>query len=219
MASRKGALLFDLDGTLTDPREGITACLRHALESIAVPTPADQDLVSWIGPPLHLAFAEYLGAERSHLVPDAISAYRERFAAVGMFENEVYAGVKLGLEELERSGWALFVATSKPTVFAERILEHFDLRKFFAGVHGSELSGQRADKGELIGHLLRHEGVSASEAIMIGDRAHDALGAGQNGVRSFGVLWGFGSPAELASAGVERSFATFAELVEALTGS
>jgi len=211
-----GALLFDLDGTLTDPREGITACFRHALESIAVAAPPDSELVSWIGPPLHRSLADHLGAERDHLLSRAVSAYRERFSRIGMFENEVYPGVRSGLEELQRSGWRLFVATSKPTVFAERILAHFDLRKYFAAVHGSELSGERAEKGDLIRHLLRQERVAANDAIMIGDRAHDVLGAQQNDVRALGVLWGYGTAAELTSAGAQNLFSTMAELVAGL---
>lgn len=216
MTMTAGALLFDLDGTLTDPRPGFTRCMRHALETIAAPVPSDPDLTCWIGPPLHRTFETYLGAERAHLVPRAVAAYRERYGTTGLFENSVYPGVAAGLHELSRNGRRLFVATSKPTVFAERILRHFELRQYFAGVYGSELSGERSDKRELIAHLLRSEAVPPQGTTMIGDRAYDMRGARSNAVRPVGALWGYGSREELEEAGAHELFTTVPELVLAL---
>lgn len=212
----KRALLFDLDGTLTDPRDGITRSIRHALERIEAPVPAEQELLRWIGPPLQRSFGEHLGAQREALVAKAVSAYRERYAAVGMFENSVYPGVSAALAELKRRGWRLFVATSKPRIFAEQILAHFELSSYFSGVHGAELSGERSDKGELIAHLLETEDIAPSDATMIGDRSHDVLGARQNAVRALGVLWGYGDVSELVDAGAEAVFSSVPELVAAL---
>lgn len=214
LAARERVLLFDLDGTLTDPREGITRCVRHALSAVGAAVPHDEELVRWIGPPLHQSFRDYLGEDE--VVARAVEAYRARFAERGMFENRVYLGVPEALAELRGRGWTLFVATSKPAVFARKILEHFGLSAYFAGVYGSELSGERSDKAELIAHLLATEGVTSACATMIGDRAHDVLGARRNDVRALGVLWGYGSRTELQEAGADAVFASIAELRSAL---
>jgi phosphoglycolate phosphatase len=130
-----------------------------------------------------------------------VTLYRERFATVGMFENNPYSGIGDALAQLHDSGANLFVATSKPYVFAERIVEQLGPSQFFRAVYGSELDGSKAAKRDLIAHVLRAESLSPSETLMIGDRAHDVLGAKANGVFSIGVLWGFGSREELATAG------------------
>lgn len=213
-ASSGEVLLFDLDGTLTDPREGITRCLRHALEAVGAVVPHEDELVRWIGPPLHHAFRQYLGD--GAVVSRAVEAYRGRFAERGLFENQLYPGVPEALAQLRQSGWTLFLATSKPAVFARKILEHFGLAPHFAGVYGSELSGERSDKAELIAHLLAAEGVGSAAATMIGDRAYDVVGARRNGVRALGVLWGYGSLSELSDAGAEAVFASISELQAAL---
>ena len=197
------AILIDLDGTLTDPREGILGCLKHALERVGAAIPGDHQLEAFIGPPLHESLAQLLGADKPALLADAIAHYRNRFTTIGMFENRVYPGITQVLTELRESGASLFVATSKPQPFAERILEHFDLRKYFHCVHGSELDGKRSNKIELISHLLETEKLSASDTAMIGDRAQDILGAKANGVFSIGALWGYGSREELISAGAQ----------------
>ncbi|HET9957137.1 MAG TPA: HAD hydrolase-like protein, partial [Polyangiaceae bacterium] len=123
----RGALLFDLDGTLTDPREGITRCLQHALETIGAAVPGERELQRWIGQPLQQSLRSHLGANNEALVDKGIAAYRERFAAIGMFENVVYAEIPAALAELKASGWAMFVATSKPSLFARQTVEHFGL--------------------------------------------------------------------------------------------
>jgi phosphoglycolate phosphatase len=213
----RGRLFFDLDGTLTDPREGIVACLRHALEGIDVQPPPDDDLARLIGPPLQQSLQGLLGRERGHLVAKALELYRVRFSAVGMFENRVYAGIPGALGALRDAGWRLSVVTSKPHTFAVPILEHFALAASFATVYGSELSGERTDKAELIGYALRAEGAPAEQVIMIGDRSHDIVGARANSVQSRGVLWGYGTREELVDAGADGLFETPASLISELT--
>ena len=134
---------------------------------------------------------------------DAIAFYRERFTAKGMFENRVYPGITRALTEMQESGASLFVATSKPQPFAEKILEHFDLRKFFRGIYGSDLDGGRSKKSELISHVLESEKLTASSTAMVGDRAQDIVGAKANDVFAIGALWGYGSRDELMSVGAE----------------
>lgn len=198
-------VLFDLDGTLTDPRVGIVACIKHALVTLQRPAPSDDVLATFIGPPLRDVFGELLGASSTeHDVEAAVVAYRERFVAVGMFENAVHEGIPEVLEALSTRGVKLFVATSKPRVFAERILEHFDLVGRFDAIYGSELDGRLADKTELVGHALSASSLAPADTVMVGDRLHDVVGALRNGVFPVGVLWGFGSEHELLTAGAKK---------------
>lgn len=207
-------VLLDLDGTLTDPAEGITRCIRHALETHGHGAPTDTELLRFIGPPLLASFAE--------LVPEAapdhhralLERYRQRFRTHGMFENRPYDGVREALAALQGAGARLHLATSKPLVYARRIIEHFDLAAHFTSLHGSGLDGTRADKAELIAHVLDTRQIRAEDAAMVGDRDHDILGARANGVRAIGVLWGYGSREELLRAGAERLLARVDELAD-----
>ena len=194
------AIFFDLDGTLTDPKIGITRSIQYALGKLEHPTIPTEDELTWcIGPPLRGSFAKLLGAENSADL--AVSYYRERFSDVGLYENGVYDGIGDVLTTLGQSGRRLFVATSKPHVFAERIIEHFGLRHHFERVFGSELDGTRVDKSHLLQYALQQTSVDPSRAIMIGDRSHDIVGARNNGIRAIGVLYGYGSEDELTAAG------------------
>jgi len=206
-------VLFDLDGTLTDPRQGILACVKHALEGLGVDSPPDHDLERFIGPPLRACFSQLL-LNHAKDVEQAVTLYRERFAAQGMFENRVYPGIAEALAELRERGAWLAVATAKPRVFAERILAHFELGRFFDAVYGSELDGRNADKSDLLAHLLKAESLSPADTCMIGDRAYDVLAAKANGIFGMGVLWGYGSRKELLSAGAERLYEEPKNLVE-----
>ncbi len=196
-------LLFDLDGTLTDPRQGILACFQYALKALHVDPPPDRELEGFIGPPLHESFARLFGFDNEAMVKPAVALYRERFAVRGMFENSVYPGIVEALAQLSARGAWLSVATVKPTVFAERIVDHFGLSRFFHRVYGSELDGTNSDKTDLLGHLLEAESLSPIDTVMIGDRAQDVLAAKANGIVSVGVLWGYGSRDELLSAAPE----------------
>ena len=193
--SAGNSVLFDLDGTLTDPKAGITTCIAHALTAMSVPVPADLD---WcIGPPLQDAFARILQTDDPAVVAHAVSLYRQRFSDTGLYENRVYPGIDDLLAGLRADSFRLYVATSKPRVFADRIVRHFGLSPYFAAVYGSDLDGTNRDKPALLEHLLDTEALDRTGTLMIGDREHDLIGARANGLDAIGVLWGYGSRAEL----------------------
>ena len=204
------ALIFDLDGTLTDPFVGISRSYLHALAAIGRDPLPENTLRALIGPPIQHAFAQLCGDE-PHLIAAAVQAYRARYADVGLFENSVYTGIPEMLAALAQS-FTLYVCTSKPTTFAERILAHFDLARYFARVYGITLDVTSHDKSALLAELLEREGLAAADAIMIGDRTFDAEAALSTGVPFIGVLWGFGSSAEFQAAGATTYVATPDEL-------
>jgi len=194
------AIFFDLDGTLTDPKPGITRSIQYALQKLDHHTIPTEDELTWcIGPPLRASFARILGGE--DFADRAVALYRERFSDIGLYENGVYDGVSEVLTTLSQSGQRLFVATSKPHVFAERIIAHFGLRPHFEDVFGSELDGRRVDKSDLLQYALKQAAVDPAKTLMIGDRSHDMVGAGNNGMTGIGVLYGYGSRQELIGAG------------------
>ena len=190
---------IDLDGTLTDPFEGISNCIGYALERLGQARPGDDELRRFIGPPLLETFEELLGRERA---PRALGYYRERFGDIGWRENAVYPGIHDALRTMTDAGHCCFVATTKPHVFARRIVEHFELAAYFTEVYGSELDGTRTDKTELL-RVAQRGRSAAKESVMIGDRYHDVVGARNNGVRAIGVTWGFGTADELRGAGAD----------------
>jgi phosphoglycolate phosphatase len=197
-------VLFDLDGTLTDPADGITRCHRHALESLRLPCPPREELLAFIGPPLREAFATLCSSSDRDLIERAVALYRERFAAVGMYENAVYSGVPEMLRALAHAPRRLYVATSKVEIYAEGILRHFALADHFVAIHGSEPDGRVDDKVLLVSELIERHGLDRDTTVMIGDRRHDVLAARRNGIRAIGVTWGYGSRAELIEAGVDH---------------
>jgi phosphoglycolate phosphatase len=201
------AIYFDLDGTLTDPKPGITRSIQYALRKLDHHTIPTEDELTWcIGPPLRASFVKILGTEDTADL--AVSLYRERFSDVGLYENGVYDGIDDVLTTLGQSGRRLFVATSKAHVFADRIVDHFGLRHHFERVFGAELDGTRSDKSHLLEYALRTASVDPSKTLMIGDRSHDMIGARNNGIRGIGVLYGYGSKDELIEAGALHVCAT-----------
>lgn len=198
---KRAAVLFDLDGTLTDPFVGITRSIRHALERMGREAPDAEALRACIGPPLQVTFAQLLETDDEASVWQAVGHYRERYQRVGKFENTLIPGIVDVLEQCADAGYFLSVATSKMESYSRDILDHFDLMRFFDAVHGSAPDGTNANKADLIAHILAVEPVSAKRAVMIGDRKHDILGASANGVAGIGVLWGFGDRRELEEAG------------------
>jgi phosphoglycolate phosphatase len=194
-------LLFDLDGTLTDSQSGIIRSIRHALVENGLTAPPAESLRWVIGPPILKTFAKLLGEESGHLFDPVVHSYRERYGRVGLFENEVYPEIENTLAELTDLGHVLHVATSKATIYASRIIEHFELGRYFHSVDGSELDGTRADKAHLIAYILDREQIASTDAIMIGDREHDMIGTAANEVPGIGVLWGYGTREELEIAG------------------
>jgi phosphoglycolate phosphatase len=196
-------ILFDLDGTLTDPLEGMTRCFHYALERMSAPLPTRGELQLHIGPPLRSTFSQIMKTSDEAMIERAVNLYRERFSEVGMFENEVYDGVPEMLASLRALSKRLFVATSKVQVYTERILKHFNLSSFFEGVYGSEMSGKFDNKADLIRHILANESLVADETLMVGDRKYDITGAKENCCFAVGVTYGYGSAEELKEAGAD----------------
>lgn len=194
-------ILMDLDGTLTDPVEGITKSVQYALTHFGIHVDDLRDLYKFIGPPLKESFIRYYHLTDAE-ADEALVKYRERFKDTGIFENKVYDGVEALLKKLTDSGKVVLLASSKPTVFVERILIHFGLRKYFSFVGGSNLDGTRVHKEEVIAYVLSGAKVeNISQAVMVGDREFDIIGAKKNGLDSVGVLYGYGDFRELSSAG------------------
>jgi phosphoglycolate phosphatase len=196
-------ILFDLDGTLTDPVEGITGCIQYALERMSAPTFTRAELQLHIGPPLRGTFSQILKTTDEATIERAVALYRERFSDVGLFENEVYEGVPEMLEILQSAAKRLFVATSKVEVYTNRILEHFALSPYFVGIYGSAPDGKFDNKAELIEHILAKESLRPGETVMVGDRKYDVAGAKENGCLTVGVTYGYGSVEELRAAGAD----------------
>lgn len=193
-------ILFDLDGTLTDPGLGITNSVAYALKKYGIEVENRQSLYSFIGPPLNDSFKKYYGFSDEKAM-EAIWCYREYFADKGLYENEVYEGIEQLLGKIKESGRKIVLATSKPEQFAERILEHFDLIKYFDVVAGASMDEKRNKKGDVIKYAMEKGGFTSDGAVMIGDREHDVFGAKENGIDTIGVLYGYGSREELEKAG------------------
>ncbi len=197
------AIIFDLDGTLIDSAEGIVNSIRYALEALGLSTPARDVLERYIGPPLQASFHELLGVRRADKVNAAVGHYRHRYIAEGkgVIENKIYPDIHGLLDRLKNASKNMYIATSKPIGISRKITAHFDLDRYFTGIYGSELDGTRSDKGELLAYLLAQEDIKAQDAVMIGDRKHDIIGAKKNDMRGIGVCWGYGSISELKAAG------------------
>jgi phosphoglycolate phosphatase len=165
--------------------------------------PPEDDLRGAIGPPLRQTFGRLLATDDASRIEEAMRLYRERFSVAGLFENRVYPGLPDMLANLGKAGCRLFVATSKPSVYAQQIVHHFDLAKYFVGVYGSELDGARENKGDLLRFLLEEECLGTNSTAMVGDRGHDMLAAKAHSLCAVGVTWGYGSPNELNDAGAD----------------
>lgn len=205
-------IYFDLDGTLIDPKIGITRSIQYALRKLDLTVPHEDDLTWCIGPPLRTSLVKLLGDDR--LADKAVSLYRERFSETGIYESSVYDGIVETLTALIDQGRQLFVATSKAQIFAERIIKNFNLAPFFEGVFGAEMDGTRSDKTELLKHALDVGRVDRTQAVMVGDRSYDIIGARNNGMPAIGVLYGYGSKEELVQAGARYLCATPLEVLE-----
>ncbi|WP_068983031.1 MULTISPECIES: HAD family hydrolase [Lysinibacillus] len=193
-------VLFDLDGTLSDPKIGITKSVQYALQKADIEVSDLDELESFIGPPLQVSFREIYGFNDAQ-IEQAISDYRERFTERGMFENKLYENIPALLADLKQQGYRLAIATSKPTLFAEQILKYFNLEHFFDLVAGSNLDGTRSAKGEIIAFVREHfNEVDNNQFMMIGDRKYDIVGAHENQIDSIGVTFGYGSLEELTDA-------------------
>ncbi|NPU11895.1 HAD hydrolase-like protein [Bradyrhizobium sp. 83002] len=207
--SKLHAVLLDLDGTLIDSRPGIAGSARAALRSLGHAPDDTLDVTVFIGPPLQDMLRALLQAHGDDPVGDdqvdaAVLAYRQHYGDIGLFDCALYPGIRESLQEMHGAGLQLYLATSKREVFARRILEHLGLASLFAAIHGSVPSGALDHKPELLAHILSMRNISARDGVMIGDRRHDIAGAHAVGLRSLGVLWGYGSRDELEAAGADR---------------
>ena len=208
-------VFFDLDGTLTDSSEGITKCAKLALEHFGITGYELSDLTCFIGPPLSHTFPKF-GIPKAD-VSEAIRVFRSRYQTVGKFENRPYPGIPKLLGDLQKEGFHLYVATSKPEVTAREILEKFDLKKYFTCICGATLDGTRDDKDAVIRYLLAQAGTM-EDIVMVGDTRYDVLGAAALQIPTIGVSWGFGSVEEMEAAGAIRIVANMQELSDALHG-
>ena len=208
-------ILFDLDGTLTNPKEGITKCVQYALKHFGIGRECDE-LISFIGPPLKEQFMEYASLTEEEGVK-AVEIYRERFAPIGIFENEIYDGILSMLESLKNQGKTLAIATSKPTVFAEKISRKYGIEPYITLLVGSELDGRNTDKALVIKNAMEKLGAAKENTIMVGDREHDVIGARKNGIDCIGVSYGYGKDGELEESGALKIAYTPNDLLKILS--
>ena len=206
-------VFFDLDGTLTDPGEGITNSVAYSLKKFGISIEDKKELYKFIGPPLHDSYMKYYGFSSSD-AEKAIAYYREYFRDTGIFENKVYDGIVNLLEEIKLSGRKIVLATSKPEEFAKRILVHFDLDKYFDFVAGATMDTSRSKKGDVIAYALKGSCCDKENTVMVGDRLHDIHGAKENGLDSIGVLFGYGSREELEDAGADFIAETVDDIIK-----
>ena len=204
-----------MDGTLTDPKVGITTSARYGLAKVGHAIPESENIDWIIGPPLKASLAKILNVDVNDVLADqALLGYRERFAVTGLFENHVFEDVAETLAALKNKGYRLFLATAKPEVYARQILDHFDLLTYFEYPYGSELNGERTNKGDLIAYILKKEQLNPEECLMVGDREHDIFGARNNGIETIAVEYGYGSTQELDQAQPKARIQTFSDLLK-----
>ncbi|WP_088226598.1 HAD hydrolase-like protein [Desulfosporosinus sp. FKB] len=212
-------LLWDLDGTLTDPKPGITRSVQYALQKLGFAYPHEDELEWVIGPPLKASFKVLLQSDNEDLITKAVTFYRERFQEIGMYENMVYPGIPELLDLLKEKGCQHFLATSKPKVFAEKILQHFSLNDSFSEIMGSELSGRFVEKDDLIREVLKSVSPqSRSKTVMIGDRLYDVQGARANNIKVISVGYGYGTFEELETAAPDYFVSSVQDLKQLLQG-
>ena len=209
-------ILFDLDGTITDPGEGITNSVAYALDRYGIQVSDKTALNCFIGPPLSQSFVKYYGFSEEESIK-AVDVYREYFAVKGIFENKLYDGIIEMLDQLKSSGKTIILATSKPEVYAKQILEHFEISKYFSFVSGSMLNGERVDKHDVIEHALTIAGIAdRNYCVMVGDRLHDMIGGKKSQLKVIGVEYGYGSKEELINSGADHTVKTPNELTSLL---
>lgn len=209
-------ILFDLDGTLTDSKEGIVNSVRYALRQMDAPIPSEAELQRFIGPPLIDSFRTCCGFD-DETAWEAVCRYREYFAEKGLMENAVYDGADQMLARLRAAGRRMSIATSKPTLYAKRIARGFGFADHLDHIVGSNLDGTRVDKGEVIQCAMeRYPGAASEDFVMVGDRKHDMMGAARWGVPAIGVLYGYGSREELEACRPAKLVESVRELEETL---
>ncbi len=212
----KKYILFDLDGTISDNSEGIIRCIKYALAPRGIELPPET-LQKFIGPPLVEAFMEYANLTKAE-AEETVAKYRERYSKIGLFENTLYSGATEMLQKIKSSGKRVILATAKPIIFSEKIIEKFGLTQYFDTLVGADLKGGIHSKTDVIKEIIRRENITdINEAIMIGDRHHDIEGARHFGMESIGVTYGFGSEEELKTAGADYILTSPEEVAELIT--
>ena len=214
---KQKVILFDLDGTITDPKIGITKSFQYALQHFGIQVNDLDALEPVIGPPLKKSFSEFYHLPEEQ-IESAIEKYRERFSTVGLYENEIYDGMENLLKELNEAGYTLEIASSKPTVFVEKICEHFKIKQYFTHIVGSFLDGRRGEKEEVVEEAIRLSKATPDHIIMVGDRIYDVIGAHKKGIAVIGVSYGYGGRQEWEEAGADVIVDTVAQLREELLG-
>ncbi len=194
-------ILFDLDGTVTDPKEGITNSVAYSLKSYGIEVEDKNELCKFIGPPLYASYMKYYGFSEEKAI-EAVDRYREYYSVKGIFECFLYPFMETLLKNLNKAGKTVVIATSKPEYFARQVLEHFGVDKYFYHIAGATMDGHRIEKADIIKYAFNNMGITdMSKAVMIGDRKFDILGAKVLGMDSIGVTYGYGSREELTKAG------------------
>jgi phosphoglycolate phosphatase len=207
-------ILFDLDGTITDSGAGIINSVRYALEKMSLEAPDAAKLASFIGPPLYESFQKHFQLNET-ASNQAIAYYREYYQEKGIYENYLYEGIPKVLADLKQAKAQLYIATSKPEVFAKKILDYFDVAHYFTGIYGATLDNQRSQKGDVIRYALAQGAIQELQhTVMVGDRRHDILGAKENNLASIGVLYGFGDRPELTLAEADYIVTAPAEITQ-----
>lgn len=207
------AVLFDLDGTLTDSGEGIINCAILALEHFGLPIPSREEMRVFVGPPLHESFIKHgVPADKAD---EAVAVYRSRYIPIGKYENTPYPGIRELLETLQENGCKLYVATSKPEGMSKDILNHFDLAKYFTLVCGASMDTSRNTKEAVIAYLLEQSGEKGN-MVMVGDTKFDVIGAKHHGIPAIGVSWGYGKVEDMVEAGAAAIAHTPEELLRLL---
>lgn len=196
-------ILFDLDGTLSDPKEGITKSFQYALKHFGIKLDNLDELEPVIGPPLKSSFMNFYHLNEKDAVV-AIEKYRERFGKIGLYENEIYPGIKELLQDLVKRGYQIAIASSKPTEYVEQICEYFQIKEYFHHIIGSFMDGRRVEKEEVVEEAIAQFGtISKDEIVMVGDRKFDVIGAHDRGLKAIGVTYGYGGREELTEAGAD----------------
>ncbi|MCF7790480.1 MAG: HAD hydrolase-like protein [Victivallales bacterium] len=196
-------ILFDLDGTIIEPKEGITKSIQYAMEKLGYEPPDSEDLLWCIGPPLYESFQILFDKKDRDFILHAVDVYREYYSKKGIFEHTLYSGITRLLKQLKSKNFKVFIATSKPGVMAEKIIEYHSFGNLFDGIYGCELDGTNSKKTELLKYLLVKEQLKAEDSLMVGDRKHDIIGGKENSLMTCGVLYGYGSIEELKIAGAD----------------
>ena len=215
-AASNSILLFDLDGTLTNPAPGFFASLRYALDRFGVEPPPESEMTAYIGPPLRQSMGKLLATDDREIIERGVELYRERLDNGGKFEADLIDGIPAVLDHFANCGHRLYVCTGKPQPVAAEVVRHFELDAFFCGVFGAKPDGRHADKGDLIRHIWQTEKITSPLGLLIGDTVFDMRAAKENRLGAVGVRWGFGNDEDLLESGADCLVSAAPDLIPAV---